>query len=242
MDNQDTQEVETEVTILQSVTKNAGGLALFAFITAGVIAMVQLFTSDQIAENIALAQAKALYEIVPQTQVDNDLLNTTLNLSNIDNDPAMNVQLLGEFDEAINAHVAIKDKQVRSFIFPVMTKHGYTTDIHLLVGINIDSSVAGVRIVDHKETPGLGDKIELKKSNWVLDFNGKSLTMPSYENWKVKKDGGEFDQFTGATITPRAIVAAVKGALEFFQDHKDQLLEQAQVIIQNNSPALKVNP
>ena len=240
MDNQDTQEVETEVTITQSVVKNAGGLALFAFITAGVIAMVQLFTSDQIAENIALAQAKALYEIVPQTQVDNDLLATTLNLSSINNDPAMNTQLLGEFDEDVYAHIAIKDNQVRSFIFPSMTKHGYTTDIHLLVGINIDGTVAGVRIVDHKETPGLGDKIELKKSNWVLDFNGKSLTVPSYENWKVKKDGGEFDQFTGATITPRAIVAAVKGALDFFENHKEQLLKQANILIQNNDTSLKV--
>ncbi len=236
MDNNEIQ--ETEVTIAQSVLKNAGGLALFAFITAGVIALVQLFTSEQIAQNIALAQAKALYEIVPESKIDNDLLTTTVNLSS--DTKTMNMNLLGDHEDIVKVHVGIKDKKVHSLIFPAMTKHGYTTDIHLLVGVNIDGSVAGVRIVDHKETPGLGDKIELKKSNWVLDFNGKSLTMPSLENWKVKKDGGEFDQFTGATITPRAIVAAVKGVLDFYQEHKVQLLEQANSLIQNAESATEV--
>ena len=213
---------EPEVTLSQSVFKNAAGLALFAFITAGVIALVQLFTSDQIAENIALAQARALYEIVPETQIDNDLLNTTIPLTD-----EFNTGLLGEFKDSTNAHVGIKDGQTHSFIFPVVTKHGYTTDIHLLVGVLLDGSIAGVRIVDHKETPGLGDKIELKKSQWVLDFNDKSLINPTIDSWKVKKDGGEFDQFTGATITPRAIVGAVKGALDFYQAHKEQLIDQA---------------
>lgn len=236
MDSHDTN--DTEVTLAQSVAQNAGGLALFAFITAGVIALVQLFTSDQIAKNIATAQAKALYEIVPQEQIDNDLLNTTLDLLN--NTQSLSINLLGEHDDILNAHVGIKDNEVHSFIFPVMTKHGYTTDIHLLVGVNINGSVAGVRIVDHKETPGLGDKIEIKKSDWVLDFNQKSLIKPNLEGWKVKKDGGEFDQFTGATITPRAIVAAVKGALEFYQKHKVQLLEQATTLMQNNDQTQQV--
>ncbi|MFO7705024.1 MAG: FMN-binding protein, partial [Halopseudomonas sp.] len=74
-------------------------------------------------------------------------------------------------------------------------------------------------------TPGLGDKVQLNKSTWVLDFNGTSLSMPAPENWGVRKDGGDFDQFTGATITPRAVVQAVYRALQYFEAQRDQLLE-----------------
>lgn len=229
MDNsnqvEETSEEQSEMTLLQSITKNAIGLALFALVTAGVIAMVKLNTAAQIQDNIAQAQAKALYEIVPEASVDNDLLNDVLPLNLPDIKKQLNIHLLGPIDSQANIHFARSNDKLHSLIFPVAAPDGYTTTIKLLVGIKLDGTVAGVRIVDHKETPGLGDKIELKKSNWVLSFNGKSLLNPDSEKWKVKKNGGEFDSFTGATITPRAVINAVKQALVFYQDYQTSILE-----------------
>ena len=229
MDNsnqvEETSEEQSEMTLLQSITKNAIGLALFALVTAGVIAMVKLNTAAQIQHNIAQAQAKALYEIVPESSVDNDLLNDVLPLNLPDIKKQLNIHLLGPIDSQANIHFARSNDKLHSLIFPVAAPDGYTTTIKLLVGIKLDGTVAGVRIVDHKETPGLGDKIELKKSDWVLSFNGKSLLNPNSEKWKVKKNGGEFDSFTGATITPRAVINAVKQALVFYQDYQTSILE-----------------
>lgn len=98
--------------------------------------------------------------------------------------------------------------------------NGYNGRISILVGIFFDGTIAGVRVTSHRETPGLGDDVELAKSDWILSFNGKSLKIPLEEKWEVKKDGGNFDQFTGATITPRAIVAAVLNTLKFYEDNQ----------------------
>ena len=102
---------------------------------------------------------------------------------------------------------------------------GYNGSIRLLVAINLDSTLAGVRVVQHRETPGLGDAIDAQRSDWILGFDGKSLTTPPRKDWKVKRDGGDFDQFTGATITPRAVVKAVKKALLYFQANGHGLFE-----------------
>lgn len=221
------QSTSQEPTLLQSIAKNAIGLALFAFITAGVIAIVQLNTADTIQYNIAQAQAKALYEIVPKTSVDNDVLLDVIELTDEQAKSQLSIRMLGPIAEGSTAHLAKLNNELHSIIFPVVAPDGYTTAIQLLVGIKLNGELAGVRIVDHKETPGLGDKVELKKSNWVLDFNGKSLFNPAVEKWAVKKDGGEFDQFTGATITPRSVVNAVRQTLEFYEQHKTQLLDMA---------------
>jgi electron transport complex protein RnfG len=94
----------------------------------------------------------------------------------------------------------------------------------MIVGINFDGTVAGVRVVDHKETPGLGDKVELRKSDWILSFNGKSLNNPEISKWNVKKDRGDFDQFTGATITPKAVIQQIAKTLEYFEKDRERLL------------------
>ena len=108
-------------------------------------------------------------------------------------------------------------------IIPVTAPVGYSGTIEMIVGVNVDGSVAGVRILSHKETPGLGDKVDIKKSPWVLDFDGRSLTNPTPDGWAVKKDRGVFDQFTGATITPRAVVAATRRALEYANNEQARL-------------------
>ena len=105
--------------------------------------------------------------------------------------------------------------------------NGYNGPIRLLVGIDRSGRLAGVRVVSHRETPGLGDAIEAAKSDWILGFAGKSLADPAPPGWAVRRDGGTFDQFTGATITPRAVVEGVRRALDFFEDNRAFLFDAA---------------
>jgi len=208
--------------LVASIRHNAIGLSLFALVTAGAIAVTQVATADRIEHNIRMAQARALNEIVPASQYDNDLLNDSLLI-----DKQFNQQLLGPLPDDAVIYRARQQGQIHTVILPAVAPDGYTMEIGLLVGIKADGSVAGVRVTRHRETPGLGDKVDLKKSPWVLGFNDKSLMQPESEQWAVKRDGGDFDQFTGATITPRAVVKAVKHALKFFELHKAVLLDSA---------------
>lgn len=206
--------------LFASIRRNAIGLAIFAVVTAGAIAVTQVMTADRIAYNIKAAEARALNQILPASSYDNDLLNDTMDV-----DSRFNQQLLGPLADNALIYRARNNGLVSAVILPAIAPDGYTTNIDLIVGINRDGSLAGVRVVAHRETPGLGDKIDTRKSDWVLSFANKSLNNPTSEQWAVKKDGGDFDQFTGATITPRAVVRAVKRALMFFDMHKDLLLD-----------------
>ena len=205
--------------LLLSIRNNAVGLALFALVTAGAIAVAQVGTKERIEHNIRQAEARALNEIVPQDQYDNDLLNDVLPI-----DDRFNQQLLGPLSDKAQIHLARRNGVVHTAIIPAIAPDGYTTNISMIVGVKADGTLAGVRVIEHKETPGLGDKVDIKKSGWVTGFDGKSLFNPDDAGWNVKKDGGEFDQFTGATITPRAVVRAVKRTLSFFDLHKEQIL------------------
>ena len=109
----------------------------------------------------------------------------------------------------------------------VTAPDGYNGDIRLLAAIDVTGTVLGVRVVSHRETPGLGDPIEVERSDWVLGFTGKSLLSPQGKSWAVKRDGGEFDQFTGATISPRAVVKAVHNTLLYFKTNQKSLFETA---------------
>ncbi len=201
--------------LLTAIRQNSLGLSIFAVVTAGAIALTQTATQARIQDNREAAEARALYEIVPQSEIDNDLLrDTTL---------SRDARSIG-YSGPVKAHLARKDGEVIAVILPVIAPDGYTGNIDLLVGIRPDSSLAGVRVLAHQETPGLGDKIETKKSDWLLDFNGESLDGADDPTWAVQKDGGRFDQFTGATITPRAVVNASKRAILLFEEHKDRLL------------------
>lgn len=200
-----------------AIKQNSLGLAIFAAITAGVIAVTQFSTKQLINENILQSRAKALHEILPQTEYDNALLKHAF---------LVDSPLLG-LDKTAQGFVAMKDGQPVTFFLPVSATEGYTGPISTVVGIKRDGSLAGVRVLQHQETPGLGDKIEVKKDDWILEFAGKSLTNPTDDQWKVKKDGGAFDQFTGATITPRAVVKAIHAALRLFHDNKDTFMAVA---------------
>lgn len=198
----------------QSIRRSAIGLGLFAVITGGTIAVTQVMTKDRIQQQAARAEAKALFEIIPETQHDNDLLDSAVQL------PAD--ERLG-INRPLTAWVARQDNQPVGIIFPVTAPDGYSGEIKLLVGIDPQGRILGVRITSHRETPGLGDKVETRKSDWVLDFDGKSLDNPEPQRWNVAKDGGAFDQFTGATITPRAVTKAVHRALTYFREHQQDI-------------------
>lgn len=216
--------------LLISIRKNAIGLGIFALVTAGIVAAAHSLTADRIAHNIRLAQAKALNEIVPIGSYDNDLLADTLSLQNFD------TTLLGPIKDNVNINFARINGEITTVLIPTVAPDGYTQEIGILVGIKPDGSLAGVRVTEHRETPGLGDKVDLKKSPWILGFAGKSLTNPEETQWTVKKDGGDFDQFTGATITPRAVVKAVKRAQLFFNKHQEVLLSTEQTGLEFNQP------
>lgn len=203
--------------IFQSMGKNSLLLALFALITALILASTDRVTEDRIAESERLAAQKALFEIVPLARHNNDLL---VDLQPI---PEQYWLALG-LDNGGDVHIARLDDQPVAAIVPSITTDGYSGDIAMIVGINFDGTVAGVRVVDHKETPGLGDKVELRKSDWILSFNGKSLNNPEISKWNVKKDRGDFDQFTGATITPKAVIHQIAKTLEYFEKDRERLL------------------
>lgn len=187
-------------------------LAAAALVASLVLGIVDLGTSGAIARRQAEDMQATLSDVIPPSLHDNDLLNSTLTISD-----AM-VQA-GE----VRVHVAKRQDAVTGVAFGWVATGGYSGPIRLMIGIDPAGKVLGARVIAHAETPGLGDKIETGKSPWILGFTGLSLEHPLPARWKVKKDGGDFDQFAGATITPRAVVAGVAGALEFVARHRLEL-------------------
>lgn len=202
----------------QSIRQNTIGLSIFAVITAGLIAVTQIQTEERIDENIRAARYRALHQIIPPEQHDNELLEDSISLSDM---------LLTANQGAQEGYVARKEGKTVAVILPAVAPDGYTGTIKSIVGILADGSIAGVRVLSHQETPGLGDKIEIKKSDWIRQFEGKTINNPDSSGWAVKKDGGEYDQLTGATITPRAVVKSVYKALQYFESNRERLLEPA---------------
>lgn len=191
-------------------------LWLFSVIGTLLVALTQQGTIELIQANEKQALLQNLYALLPEEKLDNDIAQDTIEL------PAST--LLGT-DTPSLAYRARKQGQPVAVIFNSIAQGGYSGDIKLLVGVYRDGSLAGVRVVKHQETPGLGDAIEVRKSPWIHGFDNKSLDDPEQEQWKVKRDGGYFDQLTGATITPRAIVAAVKNTLLYYQEHSEEVYQ-----------------
>ena len=192
-------------------------LFLFAVIGSGLVAFTHDNTAEQIAENQRRALLRSLNELIPKDQYDNDVYTDILYVHDSD--------LLGT-DEAVPVYRARKGGWPVAVVLAPVAPDGYNGNIRLLVAVRLDGTLAGVRVLAHRETPGLGDNIEADRSDWILGFAGKSLNNPRQDRWKVKRDGGAFDQFTGATITPRAVVKAVKNALLYYRANADKLFEQ----------------
>ena len=196
-------------------TRSAIVLATAAVASFGLVAVVHEATRDRIAATERAHELARFDQVLAGRSHDNDLLADTITLR----DP----ELLGA-DEAITAYRArFHGKPVAVVLEPV-APDGYSGAIQLLIAVAPDGTVLGVRTVSHHETPGLGDFIDARKSDWIQRFAGKSLGNPEAARWRVRKDGGDFDQYTGATITSRAVVGTVGRTLEFFARHRGELL------------------
>ena len=190
-------------------------LAGFALLASALLGFADYNTRDVIKLRLEEDLRASLSEVVPDNIYNNNLLQDTVDISSAKDD-------LGA-DETL-VYLARMDGKVSAVAFRLAALGGYSGAINLIMGVDKNAKVLGVRVIAHAETPGLGDKIEVSKSNWILSFDGQSLQNLTIEQWAVKKDGGEFDQFSGATITPRAIVRAVFLGLEFFKKHRAELL------------------
>ncbi len=205
-----------------SILQNSIRLAGFAVFAAIILTAVYTLSEARITEQMQAAERQALNIIFPEHMHNNDLINDSYMLD-IESSEYNNLDLLG-LRKNSTAYIARLNDQFNGLILPVIARDGYNGDINLLVGIRADGSVTGVRVTAHRETPGLGDKIDLRISDWILSFNNHSLNNPEASGWTVRKNGGDFDQFTGATITPRAVSIATAKALEFFEENKALLL------------------
>lgn len=189
-------------------------LGLFALIGTGMVSFTFEQTRERIAYNEHQALLRSLNALVPEDQHDNDISLDLITV--IDKDK------LGSH-KPLTIYRARKNGQPVAAVLTAIAPDGYSGDIKVLVAIQHDGTVLGVRVLSHRETPGLGDDIDIEKSNWITAFNGRTLNNPDSLGWHVAKDGGVFDQFTGATITPRAVVKVVHNSLHYFHEHQEAL-------------------
>lgn len=187
-------------------------LGLFALFTALILAVSDELTRGPIADRAAEDLAASLSQVLPEELHDNEVTATSVVIEDAE-------------EGTVTVYRATMDGAVTGVAFD-LTGYGYGGAIRVLVGIDPEGTLLGARVLAHAETPGLGDKIEEAKDDWILGFSGRSLGNPEPARWAVQKDGGVFDQFSGATITPRAVVFTVRRGLEFFELHKDELLAE----------------
>lgn len=201
--------------ILKHTLSTTGVMIGFTIIGTAILAYTFSTTRAPIAKSEAEARMALFRQILPESLHDNDLLKDVKKI------PAGGE--LGNRDET-EAYRARLSGQPSAVILETTAPDGYSGDIKMLVALRADGEIVGVRVLAHKETPGLGDYIDIGHSDWIKkNFDGQSLAKTPDDAWKVKKDGGTFDYMTGATITPRAVVKAVHKTLQYFAAHRDEL-------------------
>jgi len=197
-----------------AISNNTKILALFAIACTLAVSLVNELTKDRIKIQEQQQLLRTLHSIIEPSRYDNDIANDCIMVS---------APELGS-DNVKTAYIARKAGHVVAVALTSTAPRGYNGNIDFIMAVNIDGSVSGVRVLKHQETPGLGDKIEIKKNDWINSFTGKKILSDDDSRWAVSKDNGMFDQFTGATITPRAVVNGVKDTLNYFNRNKAMLL------------------
>lgn len=205
-----------QTTLTPAISKNSKILALFAVVCTAVVSIVFELTKDTIKEQEQLQLLTTLHSIISPDRHDNDIAKDCVNTNN---------EAFGT-KEVHKAYIARANGKVIAVALTTVAPDGYNGNIELIVAVNADESISGVRVLKHQETPGLGDRVETRKSDWVLGFNSKKVIDEEDSRWAVAKDGGMFDQFTGATITPRAVVKAIKKTVYYFNTHKQMILSR----------------
>ena len=198
----------------QSVLKSGATLALIAAICTALVAATYQLTVDRIADNDKALLEQSLEPALAGTFYDSGISDSRLIIAPPHNLPGS--------DPALIYRVYAAGEPVAALI-AVTARDGFSGPIRILVGVDIDGVVTGVRILKHGETPGLGDKIEPTRSDWIHQFEGRSLADPVTSRWAIKHDGGDFDQLTGASITPRAVIGALRDTLVYFDAHRDEI-------------------
>ena len=193
-------------------------LLLFALVGTGLVAFTYDSTRERIAANERATLQRKLNLLIPPQAYDNTLLEDTLQVRD--------AAVFGT-EQPVTVYRARHGDAPVGLVMATTAPDGYSGSIRLLVGINVNGTLGGVRVVAHRETPGLGDAIDEERSDWIRGFDGKSLDNPPQARWAVRKDGGDFDQFTGATITPRAVVKAVRQALLYYREHQQAVFTVA---------------
>lgn len=196
--------------------RSALALGLVVIIGTALLAVVNNLTRERISDQEQRAVLQQLQQLLAADQYDNELHLDYFQFSAESYFPQ---------GQVVTAYRARKQGKAVAVILRFAAMDGYNGRINLLAGIDTSGQLTGVRVTSHKETPGLGDGIEIERSDWIRSFEGKSLQHPGAGQWAVRRDGGVFDQMTGATITPRAVVNAVKRALEYFQAHQQELFD-----------------
>jgi len=198
-----------------TITRNGLILGGFGLAATALVALTHTLTADQIAWQEQQQLITSVNTLIPPASHDNDLYQSCIQV--------LSPQYLGS-REPQRAYRALLEGQPTAIAIESIAPDGYNGNIKLVVGIWNDGRLAGVNVVSHNETPGLGDKIERRKSDWLSQFNNATLTGEKDSRWAVAKDGGQFDGFSGATITPRAVVKAVKNTVLFYQRNTHQLM------------------
>ncbi|MEZ8350304.1 MULTISPECIES: electron transport complex subunit RsxG [Vibrio] len=202
--------------MLNAIKKNGLVLAIFACASTGLVAVTHYLTKDQIKQQEQAQLLSVLNQVIPHDLHDNELFSACT---------LVQAEELGT-EQAMPAYIATLNDEPSAIAIEAIAPDGYNGAIKVIVGMKIDGTILGTRVLSHRETPGLGDKIDLRVSDWILSFAGKQVTESNLDRWKVRKDGGDFDQFTGATITPRAVVKSVKQAVQYVNQNNQALLAQ----------------
>jgi electron transport complex protein RnfG len=197
-----------------SILKTGLTLAVIGAICTSLVAATYQSTKDRIAANDKALLEQSLAPALSGVFYDSGVTESRLVLQPPHDLPGN--------DPAVIYRVFAADEPVAA-LFAVTARDGFSGPIRVLVGLEYDGTVTGVRILQHRETPGLGDKIEPTRSDWVFQFDGRSLGDPAAERWAIRGDGGEFDQLTGASITPRAIIKAIRDTLLYFDANRDEI-------------------
>lgn len=189
-------------------------LASLAAVCTALVAITQRTAAPRIAANEQAYLEQSLAPVLAGLSYDGKLSESTLTISVPHTLPG---------DQPVSVYRVFADDQPVAALFVVSARDGFTGPIKLLVGVAASGALTGVRVLEHRETPGLGDLIDSSRSDWILQFSGKSLDNPVPSRWAIRRDGGEFDQLTGASITPRAVVKAIRETLLYFDTHRDEV-------------------
>lgn len=203
---------------MNPVAKNGLLLTCFAFACTALVSLTYIQTKPAIEQAELENKYAILTQVIPDHLHDNALVESCVL---VQDDHLLSSR------EPQQAYVATLNGKPSAIAIETLAPNGYNGAIKLIVGFQVDGQITGVRTLSHQETPGLGDKIEKRKSDWVDTFVGAKVSGRKDPRWAVKKDGGQFDQFTGATITPRAYIAAIKRTALFYQGNKAMLFSKA---------------